>query len=794
MPLVASPIPNLTGGMTQQPASMRLNTMCQFMENAWPSVVSGLQKRPPTRHVADLGVSLGAGCTGHLIERDPNYRYIVVAENGNLRVVDLNTGILQVVDFPNGTGYLTAASPTDAFRFVTIGDDTFILNRNFVTQMYAQVEVSSTLPVPGQLRYDPNTMATAYVTQAAYNTYYSIYINSVLQAQYLTPTGVSGSAACPDTGQIAAGLRTQLNSNGFTTILDGSSITITNMDPSWTLATQGGSGDKACRGFVRDVQQFSDLPPVMFNGRIVRVAADLATANDDYFVVFEKGKWIETLDWNAGLEFYQSSMPHVLVNNGGGSWTFKEHTWKGRQVGDADSSAVPSFVGNTINDIFTYTNRFGILSDENVVLSESGNYENFFRTTTAQLLDSDPIDIAVLHNNVDILYHAVPYNRDLLLCSETDQFRLTYQNFIGQKTTSVQYSTSFNMSKRVKPTNVANSVYFVDDRPDYLFAKMFEFFPKDNATTDDADDVTAPIPELIATGVDFMCSSNRSKVCVAHTTADPTSLYAYKFFWSDSKKIQNAWGKWTFKDCTKIHWADFAGTYLYLLVERNGSTQLERMRTDEDVWDTDINFEVMLDRRYTVPSGAMAYNNIANYTVIGLPYAVSIPVEVVLQNLSLGITGIRAQVSMITPRYLTIPGDMTSYNITVGIPYTKTYEFSPFYMKQRIPYVGGFQLVQDGRLQIRYLTLEYHDTSYFDVTITQPGRDPFVSKFSGAFLSSSGSVLGRQPTATGKFRVPVMAENYKVKIVLTNDTPFPSALGSAEWSGIYSPKAATRIS
>ena len=793
MPLVASPIPNLVGGMTQQPASMRLNTMCEYMENCWPSVVSGLQKRPPSRHVKDLGVSLSAGAVGHLIERDPTYRYIVVVENGNLRVINLDTGALQSVTFPNGTGYLNAVSPTDTFRFVTVGDDTFILNRNITTAMVATGE-SSGVPVPNQLRVDPTNQATAYVTQAAYNTYYSIYVNGTLAAQYLTPTGVSGSAACPDTGVICTGLTSQLNSNGYTTIQDGSSVTITNFNPAWTFSTQGGSGDKSCRGFIRDVQQFSDLPPVMFDGRILRVAADLTTANDDYFVVYRNGVWVETLDWNAGIKFDQSTMPHVLVNNGGGSWTFKEHTWEGRQVGDTSSSAQPSFVGNTINDIFTYTNRFGILSDENVILSEAANYENFFRTTTAQLLDSDPIDIAVLHNNVDILYHAVPYNRDLLLCSETDQFRMTYANFMGQKTTSVQYSTSFNMSKRVKPTNVANSVYFVDDRPDYQFAKMFEFFPKDNATTDDADDITAPIPELMASGVDFMCSSNRSKVCIAHTTADPTSLYAYKFFWSDSKKVQNAWGKWTFRDCTKIYWADFAGTYLYILMDRNGSTHLERIRTDEDVWNTDEDFEIMLDRRVTVASGAMSYSSTTDQTTLTIPYTAGVAPEVVLKKISDGITGIRAAVTVVDGTHVTVPSDVRTYDVTLGVAYTKRYEFSQFYMKQRIPYVGGYQLIQDGRLQIRYLTLEYHDTSYFDVTVTLQGRAPFVSTFSGALLGSDTNLLGRQPTATGKFKVPIMAENYKARIVLTNDTPFPSALGSAEWSGIYSPKAATRIS
>jgi len=38
-----------------------------------------------------------------------------------------------------------------------------------------------------------------------------------------------------------------------------------------------------------------------------------------------------------------------------------------------------------------------------------------------------------------------------------------------------------------------------------------------------------------------------------------------------------------------------------------------------------------------------------------------------------------------------------------------------------------------------------------------------------------------------------MAENLKARILIKNDSPFPSAFGSAEWSGIMSPKAVRRI-
>ena len=101
MALVSSTIPNLIGGISQQPAALRLTTACENMTNTFPSIVSGLQKRPPTRHVANLGTALTGGVSGYMIERSEDYRYLVIALNGDLKVVDLNTGVYKTVAFPN---------------------------------------------------------------------------------------------------------------------------------------------------------------------------------------------------------------------------------------------------------------------------------------------------------------------------------------------------------------------------------------------------------------------------------------------------------------------------------------------------------------------------------------------------------------------------------------------------------------------------------------------------------------------------------------------------------------------
>jgi hypothetical protein len=624
-------------------------------------------------------------------------------------------------------------------------------------------------------------MATVYVTQAIANTYYSVYINGVLKAEYLTPKGVDAGSAVPDTSVIASSLRNDLVSNGYSVI--------TNFPTGGTLQTQGGTGDKSVKGFISDVQSFSDLPPTSPEGRIVRVAGKVEEAGDDYYVIYNKGVWRETLNYGAGEKLDNSTMPHILVRNSDGTWTFQRHTWNDRTVGDSESSRTPSFVGTKINDIFVYTNRLGVLADENIVLSESDNFENFYRTTCAQLVDSDLLDLAVLHSNVDVIYHAVAYNRDLLLMSEKNQFRFSYQNYLGQKTANIQYSTSFNVSSRVPPVNIGNSVYFVDDRSDYFFSKIYEFFPKDNSTVDDAEEVSAAIPEFIKTDVRFIAASNRAKCIAVYSANDPSSLYVYKYFWSGDRKVQSAWTKWSFADCNRIYWADFSGTYLYMLIERSTGVYLERMRLDEDVFDRDTNYELLVDRRYSLVAGNMSYNATNDYTTITLPYSSSGTVEIVSSDVASGVYGIRQPVTRLNGYMFTVPGNITTFTNTAGLPYTMTYEFSTLFAKQQKN--NGEVVMLDGRTQIRYLTVQYHDSAYFTTRLITPGRDDVVSTFVGFTVGSDN--LGKQAFASGKYRLPVMSENLKARIQLVNDSPFPSSFGSAEWQGIISPKSVQRL-
>ena len=83
MPMISSAIPNLIQGVSQQSPPLRLSSQAEVQQNAFPSLVEGLQKRPPLEHVAVISNTETSGSYVHLINRDATERYFVLINASN---------------------------------------------------------------------------------------------------------------------------------------------------------------------------------------------------------------------------------------------------------------------------------------------------------------------------------------------------------------------------------------------------------------------------------------------------------------------------------------------------------------------------------------------------------------------------------------------------------------------------------------------------------------------------------------------------------------------------------------
>src|SRR3954453_12909696 len=139
MSIVSGSIPNLINGVSQQPFAMRLASQAEEQVNGYSSIVEGLTKRPPTKHVARLQSALTGASHLHIINRDATEQYVLVLVDGDLKVYDF-AGNEKTVNFPDGKGYLD--SDTANFSAVTVADYTFIVNRDKVCAMASTVKTA----------------------------------------------------------------------------------------------------------------------------------------------------------------------------------------------------------------------------------------------------------------------------------------------------------------------------------------------------------------------------------------------------------------------------------------------------------------------------------------------------------------------------------------------------------------------------------------------------------------------------------------------------------------------------
>ena len=169
-------------------------------------------------------------------------------------------------------------------------------------------------------------------------------------------------------------------------------------------------------GLVFETTNINKLPLTAPDGYFVKVTGEATSTGDVYWVMYdaERNMWKETVVPNINRGVNSSTMPHALVREANGTFTFRPLSWTPRLAGDEDTNPHPSFVGGKINDVFYFRNRLGFLSGENVVMSRSGEYFDFYPASIAVLKDDDPIDIAVSHNQISSLKYAVPFSEQLL--------------------------------------------------------------------------------------------------------------------------------------------------------------------------------------------------------------------------------------------------------------------------------------------------------------------------------------------------------------------------------------------
>ncbi|TBR26514.1 MAG: hypothetical protein EPO10_22770 [Reyranella sp.] len=737
-------------------------------------MVNGVDRRPPTEHVARISATSFGDAFLHTINRDEDRRYSVVITDGDLRVFDLATGTEKTVNFPNGKGYLTASTPETSFACSTIADFTFVMNREVaVGEENAGNTVDNSLWV--------------YVKQAFYNCSYGVYVDGVLHGTHTT----AATGNQPQTDVIAGALASALTSSlgaGWTITHARSVVRIKKNDNSvHSIESYDSQGNNALVSFGRSIQNFVDLPPNAFGNTIVEVSGNTSNAFDSYWVSYNSTKqaWEETVKPEDEARPDPDTMPWKLTHELDDTFTFDKIDWGWRVAGDASSAPTPSLVGRTVNDIYIHRNRLFILADQNAIGSRPGG-ENFFElypATATTSLDSDPIDVGLSSKSdaVPIARYAVGFADDLMIFTAPGQFRLGGGDILTASTVKASESASYTTMLTARPATNGKLIHFAIEKGSD--SGIREGFVDTNSEVFEAPDITVHVPSYIRGKVRQLVSAINFDTLFLRADGALNKVWVYKWFIENNEKLQSSWSTWVFPEDDKVLSLSYIDGSLYLMIERATGVFLERLRLDVSYADPGLTFSIRLDRKASVLG---TYDSGTGYTTWTLPYDLTglTPIGVYGSAFS-GKAGFQLPALTIVDAAagtVRLPGNLTDGQCHFGVRYTYRYRPSTIYF----PLSAGDKrsVITDGRLQLRHLFINYSNTGFFRVVVSQIGRDPFTYTFTPNVVGQT-FVVGTPQFTTGAFRVPVRAENTKVSIDITSDSHYPCSILSFDWEGEF---------
>jgi len=682
-------------------------------------------------------------------------------------------------------------------------------------------------------------------------------VEPVTTYQDVTGIGFFKTPRNPDSGTLSMatilrGLKDSIDSSFTNAQLDGEVIG-SGLYLTGTLASSvnflGGAVNENMSVIGQKAQDISRLPAMNKHGYVAQISntADLDT--DDYYVKFVAdngtsgaGSYEETIRPHnfAGtaavdamkLGFDPSTMPHALINNRNGTFTFakldlafgtaqgNQNYWKDRQVGDNESNPFPTILGKQITEMFFHRNRLGLIADEQVVMSQPGQYFNLFIVSAIAASDDNPIDITVSDIKPAFINHTLPINKGVMMFSDNGQFLLfTESDIFSPKTVRLKKIASYECDASIQPVDLGTSVLFTSNVSAY--ARAFEATVLDDDTPPKIVEQTRVVPEFLPK--DITKSTNSASIGITtYGKKGDSTVYHYKYYDAGNTREQSAWYSWTltgtmqhmlytggsffsvtlhdnsYKLCRHEYVADADNTRAYVLGTGTVGSPLTTSRQ----------FEAHLDNMTiaTNVAGSAQTTTAPEKTVLTIPYTPANTTNLFMVGLSGNDSDGNSIVGTVRAADAVGTNSVTFNNINlhsaakiaVGYKYTSTIELPTYYVN-----LGNNAYDTDGDLRISGINfemgvggpMEFHLTSpftYIDSSgNTTKDIDDYV-QFESGILSNS-SVFDKPPADLAKsVRVPVQRKNEKYTLQIQIPDPFSTALISASWDGIYNPRRHVR--
>jgi hypothetical protein len=803
MTAVSQRIPNFLGGVSQQADEKLFPGQVKDALNCYPDTTLGMIKRPGGKFLSKLtGVTAQSKDSDAWLTvfRDDNTKYIVsiAKTTGAVRVWDITTGVEQTVADTAGTRtYLTAADYRN-LKWLTINDFTYLLNTE---------KVVGTRATPN---WNANRQATIVVSSVEYDTKYKVTVAGTTYTYTSRTNYVTGTPppqVLPlELSEIVNGISSAITGGFATKEVIDNTIYLT-FSTSTEVKGEAGPDGKYIRVIQDAVDTFNRLPEQGKDGQVVKIT-NTSADKDDFYLKFVaangtsgKGYWEETRAPNVSPGLDSATMPVVLLRLANGTFQVAPLdgtvtvnnlalAWEDRLVGDDESNEHPSFVGQTIQDVFLYNNRLGFLTADNVSMSQAGDYYNFYHKTATTQVISDPIDLSCSSIRPAVLNSVVPISQGLLLFSNNQQFLMEAENGAWiPANVNIRTISNYECDKYIKPADLGSTVMFVSRNQSWT--RTFEIFTRGQKEAPTVTEASKIVPEWIPQGITTAIGSAQNGLWIG-SGRDSKEIYIFRYYEEGDERKLAAWVRWGLYS-NIIHTAiqedvlyvitsgtegyNVLSHKLVLSPSTGGLTNYFGNTVDPyiDAW-----YEIATTPTFTDGFTKVYVPSHFN-TAKTMQYVVGLPK---INPTNLRESGLTNVVSVQTDgggNYFLIPGNVTGDYIYLGYQYQmelvlprynysvgeQGYDFTGYTTTARMKFYTGLGGAVNFNLKDNTRT-EWTDVSGIQVADVYPAD---TSPFRDSFI----------------YKVPVYQrpDNYTMKVLSNN--PFPVSLVAMQWEGQYSP-------
>ena len=584
-------------------------------------------------------------------------------------------------------------------------------------------------------------------------------------------------------------------------------------DFDWTVTA---SDSKLINVLTDEVNDVGDLPTHCRHGYVVKVV-NSTSDKDDYYLQFKSktapedgpGVWEECVKPGIRTEVAVDTMPHQLVRYRAREgqpafFQLEPVKWAGRLVGDDNTNPTPSFlldtqasefnlatkewdkqVGHPIQNMAFYRNRIALLANDSIVLSQAGDYFNFWAKTAMTISPADSIDLSVGDTKPATLVHSISTQKGLLLFSKEKQFLLTTDNdVLSPETAKILSISTFNYNDKVQPFSLGTTIGFLNNVGSNT--KFMEMTNISNPSQTEVIEQSKLVSSLLPNTVDSVAESKEDGLILFATRDADENVYGYKWFNTGEKRLLASWFRWTMHGNTIFH-TIMDGVYYAVVKVDDDALQLQKIdlktrpKLDSQLVDYPIHMDNMTlltssyasnETTFAVPREGSAPDT--NFSVAGNKRFTIFAVDGPMKG--------QSEYPRISGSEFKLNGNWSTSTVYGGYTYDMKVEFPVPYLKQS----EGDAVRADTRAStiIHRVDLNLGPTGYHQTRLKRKRRNDWIQDHE-ASLNYGFEENRYYFLDSTKTTIPVYARNGDFKLSLESNHPSPCTLYSSFWEGDY---------